>query len=40
MLISENNRIYSVSQLNQSIRKLLELQIGRIWLNAEISNFS
>ncbi|MGP1953790.1 MAG: exodeoxyribonuclease VII large subunit, partial [Arsenophonus sp. NC-QC1-MAG3] len=35
-----NNRIYSVSQLNQSIRKLLELQIGRIWLNAEISNFS
>ncbi|RXK34371.1 exodeoxyribonuclease VII large subunit [Arsenophonus endosymbiont of Bemisia tabaci Asia II 3] len=40
MLTSENNGIYSVSQLNQSVRQLLELQIGRIWLNAEISNFS
>lgn len=40
MLTSENSGIYSVSQLNQSVRQLLELQIGRIWLNAEISNFS
>ncbi|MGP1958554.1 MAG: exodeoxyribonuclease VII large subunit [Arsenophonus sp. NC-CH8-MAG3] len=40
MLTSENNRIYSVSQLNQLVRQLLELEIGRIWLNAEISNFS
>lgn len=40
MLTSENSVIYSVSQLNQSVRQLLELQIGRIWLNAEISNFS
>ncbi|CAA2931156.1 Exodeoxyribonuclease 7 large subunit [Arsenophonus endosymbiont of Bemisia tabaci Q2] len=40
MLASENSGIYSVSQLNQSVRQLLELQIGRIWLNAEISNFS
>uniref|UniRef100_A0A3B0LXP6 Exodeoxyribonuclease 7 large subunit n=1 Tax=Arsenophonus endosymbiont of Trialeurodes vaporariorum TaxID=235567 RepID=A0A3B0LXP6_9GAMM len=40
MLTSENSGIYSVSQLNQSVRQLLELQIGRILLNAEISNFS
>lgn len=40
MLTSENSVIYSVSQLNQSVRQLLELQIGRVWLNAEISNFS
>lgn len=40
MLTSENSGIYSVSQLNQSVRQLLELQIGKIWLNAEISNFS
>ncbi|PAV09276.1 exodeoxyribonuclease VII large subunit [Arsenophonus sp. ENCA] len=40
MLTSGNSGIYSVSQLNQSVRQLLELQIGRIWLNAEISNFS
>lgn len=40
MLTSGNSGIYSVSQLNQLVRQLLELQIGRIWLNAEISNFS
>lgn len=40
MLTSGNSGIYSVSQLNQSVRQLLELQIGRIWLDAEISNFS
>ncbi|WGL97135.1 exodeoxyribonuclease VII large subunit [Arsenophonus sp. aPb] len=40
MLTSENSVIYSVSQLNQSVRQLLELQLGRVWLNAEISNFS
>lgn len=40
MLTSENSIIYSVSQLNQSVRQLLELQLGRVWLNAEISNFS
>ncbi|SPP31261.1 Exodeoxyribonuclease 7 large subunit [Arsenophonus endosymbiont of Aleurodicus floccissimus] len=40
MLTSGNSGIYSVNQLNQSVRQLLELQIGRIWLNAEISNFS
>ncbi|VAY02314.1 Exodeoxyribonuclease 7 large subunit [Arsenophonus endosymbiont of Aleurodicus dispersus] len=40
MLTSENSRIYFVSQLNQFVRQLLNLQMGRIWLNAEISNFS
>ena len=40
MLTSENSGIYSVSQLNQSVRQLLKQQIGRIWLSAEISNFS
>ncbi|HGJ5857326.1 exodeoxyribonuclease VII large subunit [Arsenophonus nasoniae] len=40
MLTLENSIIYSVSQLNQSVRQLLELQLGRVWLNAEISNFS
>ncbi|MDG6896164.1 exodeoxyribonuclease VII large subunit [Volucribacter amazonae] len=34
-----NNSIYSVSQLNQAARLLLE-QLGFIWLTGEISNFS
>ncbi len=32
--------IYSVSQLNQSVRQLLEGQLGLVWLSGEISNFS
>ncbi|WP_040976551.1 exodeoxyribonuclease VII large subunit [Necropsobacter massiliensis] len=32
--------IYSVSQLNQSVRQLLEGQLGLVWLTGEISNFS
>lgn len=32
--------IYSVSQLNQSVRGILENQLGLVWLTGEISNFS
>ena len=40
MLPAENSTIYSVAQLNGSVRQLLEKQLGRVWLSAEISNFS
>ncbi len=40
MLQPDTNNIYSVSQLNHAVRQLLEQQMGRIWLTAEISNFS
>lgn len=32
--------IYTVSRLNTTVRQLLELEMGQIWLSAEISNFS
>ncbi len=32
--------IFTVSRLNQSVRQLLEMEMGQIWLTAEISNFS
>ncbi|WP_370546361.1 exodeoxyribonuclease VII large subunit [Edwardsiella tarda] len=32
--------IFTVSRLNQTVRQLLELEMGQIWLSAEISNFS
>ncbi len=35
-----NNHIYSVTQLNQSVRQMLEGQLGLVWLTGEISNFS
>ncbi|MCT8987269.1 exodeoxyribonuclease VII large subunit [Shewanella phaeophyticola] len=34
------NNVYTVSQLNGEVRHILEGQIGKIWLNGEISNFS
>ncbi|WP_394392191.1 exodeoxyribonuclease VII large subunit [Shewanella woodyi] len=34
------NNVYTVSQLNGEVRQLLEGELGRVWLNAEISNFS
>lgn len=40
MLQADTSNIYSVSRLNTAIRQLLEQQMGRIWLSAEISNFS
>ncbi|RZN58931.1 exodeoxyribonuclease VII large subunit [Avibacterium paragallinarum] len=36
----ENSAIYSVSQLNQQARRLLEGQLGSVWLTGEISNFT
>ena len=35
-----SDNIYSVSQLNQSVRLILENQLGAVWLTGEISNFS
>jgi len=35
----EQRRIWSVSELNREIRKLLEERIGYIWLSGEISNW-
>ena len=32
--------IFSVSELNQSVKQLLEKQLGRIWILGEISGFS
>tara|TARA_B100001094_G_C18108485_1_gene759754 strand:+ start:55 stop:1422 length:1368 start_codon:yes stop_codon:yes gene_type:complete len=32
--------IYTVSQLNQSVRQILEQQLGRVWLSGEISNLA
>ncbi|PHM75253.1 exodeoxyribonuclease VII large subunit [Xenorhabdus kozodoii] len=40
MSLPINTGIFSVSRLNQTVRQLLELEMGRIWLSAEISNFS
>ncbi|MDC9581217.1 exodeoxyribonuclease VII large subunit [Xenorhabdus sp. PR6a] len=37
---SNHTGIFSVSRLNQTVRQLLELEMGRIWLSAEMSNFS
>lgn len=35
-----NTNIFTVSRLNTTVRKLLEMEMGQIWLSAEISNFS
>jgi exodeoxyribonuclease VII large subunit len=40
MSTSQNSAIFSVSKLNLAVRELLDQQMGRIWLTAEISNFS
>ncbi len=34
------NDIYTVSRLNGEVRQLLEGELGKLWLDAEISNFS
>lgn len=34
------NNVYTVSRLNGEVRQLLEGELGKIWLNAEISNFA
>ncbi len=35
-----SQKIYTVSRLNGEVRKILEGEIGQVWLSAEISNFS
>lgn len=35
-----NNNIFTVSRLNKTVRQLLEMEMGRIWISAEISNFT
>ncbi|AVX37207.1 exodeoxyribonuclease VII large subunit [Yersinia massiliensis] len=37
---SSASTIFTVSRLNQTVRQLLEMEMGQIWLTAEISNFS
>ncbi|EGM71359.1 exodeoxyribonuclease VII large subunit [Shewanella sp. HN-41] len=39
MQVAKNN-VYTVSRLNGEVRQILEGQLGKIWLNGEISNFS
>ncbi|WP_394128987.1 exodeoxyribonuclease VII large subunit [Shewanella maritima] len=34
------NNVYTVSRLNSEVRDILEGQLGKVWLNGEISNFS
>ncbi|WP_428636898.1 exodeoxyribonuclease VII large subunit [Shewanella sp.] len=34
------NNVYTVSRLNGEVRQLLEGELGKVWLEAEISNFS
>lgn len=40
MSLMPSAAIFTVSRLNQTIRQLLEMEMGQIWLSAEISNFS
>ena len=40
MLPSQSPSIYTVSRLNQSVRLLLEREMGQVWISGEISNFS
>ena len=35
-----STNIFTVSRLNTTVRKLLEMEMGQVWLSAEISNFS
>ncbi|WP_435273902.1 exodeoxyribonuclease VII large subunit [Psychrobium sp. nBUS_13] len=39
MLNSPSANIYNISKLNSEIKRLLEGNFGRVWVNAEISNF-
>ncbi|WON75862.1 exodeoxyribonuclease VII large subunit [Serratia sp. UGAL515B_01] len=40
MSLPTSPSIFTVSRLNQTVRQLLEMEMGQIWLSAEISNFS
>ena len=40
MLSSQTSAIFTVSRLNQTVRLLLEKEMGQVWISGEISNFS
>ena len=40
MLSSQSPSIYTVSRLNQTVRLLLEREMGQVWISGEISNFT
>ncbi len=40
MLSSQSPSVYTVSRLNQTVRLLLEQEIGQVWISGEISNFT
>lgn len=40
MTLPVSPSIFTVSRLNQTVRQLLEMEMGQIWLSAEISNLS
>ena len=37
---NSTSNIFTVTQLNYSVRHLLEVELGQVWLTGEISNFS
>ncbi|WP_435952581.1 exodeoxyribonuclease VII large subunit [Dryocola sp. BD626] len=40
MSIANSPSIFTVSRLNQTVRLLLEQEMGQVWISGEISNFS
>lgn len=40
MLPTQSPAIFTVSRLNQTVRLLLEQEMGQVWISGEISNFS
>ena len=40
LLETSNRKIYTVSELNESVRRRLEQGFGKLWLEGEISNLS
>lgn len=40
MLSSQTSSIFTVSRLNQTVRLLLEQEMGQVWISGEISNFT
>jgi exodeoxyribonuclease VII large subunit len=40
MLSSQTPSIFTVSRLNQTVRLLLEQEMGQVWISGEISNFT
>ncbi|NDO79445.1 exodeoxyribonuclease VII large subunit [Citrobacter sp. NCU1] len=40
MLSAQTSSIFTVSRLNQTVRLLLEQEMGQVWISGEISNFT